>query len=170
LSNYSTAIANEFIRRAFGRGDGLSQMQAQKLVFISHGWNLALNERPICVDRSEAWDYGPVFPLLYDHTKYFGNGPIPRQIRKDDDNPASFFIGKNKGSSIFSAQLSSGEKQVIGKVWARYGELDGIALSKLTHQRDTPWFNAYRQGRNTTIDNSAIRQHYEKIAENVGQQ
>ncbi|HQS97664.1 MAG TPA: DUF4065 domain-containing protein, partial [Novosphingobium sp.] len=72
----SVAIANEFLRKA--GAVGLTQMQLQKLVYFSHGWALGLTEQPLTTDGPEAWAYGPVYPDLYDHTKFFGRGSITK--------------------------------------------------------------------------------------------
>src|ERR1700755_230202 len=88
----SMAVANEFLKRPSALGV-LTQMQLQKLTYIAHGWNLALNGARLVADDLKAWDYGQVFPWLYDHAKYFGKEPINRLIAQNDDDRVSFFIG-----------------------------------------------------------------------------
>ncbi|MBL4556355.1 MAG: hypothetical protein JKP98_01510 [Rhodobacteraceae bacterium] len=46
------AIANEFIKL---NGGNMNQMKLQKLVYISHGWNLAINREHLVSGRIEAW-------------------------------------------------------------------------------------------------------------------
>lgn len=169
MSNPSPAIANEFIARAANVGSGLTQMQLQKLVYMAHGWNLALNDRSLVSEAPRAWEYGPVFPELYHHTKFFGRQPISRAIRESDSDAAQFFLGTNKKSPKYSASLLPGEKQVIDRVWGRYGSLSGSMLSQLTHQRGTPWFNAYKtSGKSSPINNMDVKSHYLEIANQVG--
>ena len=50
------AIMNEFVERA--RPVNLPQMKFQKLVYMAHGWNLAINNDPLVSNRIEAWDGG----------------------------------------------------------------------------------------------------------------
>lgn len=161
----SLAIANEFLRMPGGRA--LTQMQLQKLVYFAHGWNLALNGEPLVTEPPEAWTYGPVFPDLYDHTKYFGKGAIGRTITPDDDEAARFFTRSKSGRPAYQARLTPRERSIIDHVWRRYGTLTGGKLSSLTHQPGTPWFQTYRhgEGKNQPIDNRLIREHYERLAE-----
>ena len=105
----SVAIANEFLRRA-GKA-GLTQMQIQKLVYFAHGWNLALSNEPLTTDSPQAWNYGPVYSDLYDHTKYFGRGQIDRPITPDDDEAIRFFMDAKSDAKPYKADLSHREKE-----------------------------------------------------------
>jgi uncharacterized phage-associated protein len=163
MSHRAVAIANEFLRQP-GACEQLTQMQLQKLTYFAHGWNWALNGAPLTGDQIEAWTFGPVYRDLYDHTKFFGKEPVGRLITPDDSEVARFFGDKKGAASPYSADLTEREKQIIGRVWRRYGGLGGVALSRLTHQPGTPWFEAYKRGKNSAIDQDAIRQHYTEIA------
>ena len=160
----SVAIANEFLRKPGGAV--LTQMQLQKLVYMSHGWKLGLTGQPLTTDEPEAWAYGPVYPDLYDHTKYFGRGAIGREITPDDDEAARFFIPGGRGARPpYRANLDPNERQIVDHVWSRYGRLSGARLSSLTHQPNTPWSQTYDVARNNrVIPTETIRQHYADIA------
>jgi uncharacterized phage-associated protein len=160
----SVAIANEFIRLPGGKG--LTQMQLQKLVYFAHGWSLSLANAPLTTDRVEAWDYGPVYPDLYDHTKFFGKAPIGRLITPDDDEVARFFSNSKTGRPPYKADLDSKQRAIISHVSKKYSGLSGARLSALTHQPGTPWFSVYKNGtgRNEEIDNNLIQDHYNVIA------
>jgi len=47
----SKAVANLLIDVAKGHGQKLDQMKLQKLVYISHGWNLAISGNPLISDQ-----------------------------------------------------------------------------------------------------------------------
>jgi uncharacterized phage-associated protein len=165
MPNLSTAIANEFLRKPGGIG-ALTQMQLQKLTYIAHGWNLALTGARLVTDDLQAWDYGPVFPMLYDHAKFFGKSPIGRLITDRDDNKVSFFIGKNEEHAMpYVAVLSAPEREVIDRVWNKYSKYSAFTLSGLTHQPGTPWFETYfGPGKNSVITDDLIREHYLALA------
>ncbi|WP_240633942.1 Panacea domain-containing protein [Caulobacter flavus] len=139
-------------------------MHLQKLTYIAHGWNWAINGEPLIFDDIEAWSFGPVVRDLYDHTKFFGSAPINRPITPDDSEVARFF-GKTGHAKPYRANLTERERQIIAQVWARYGSLGAIRLSELTHQPGTPWFKAFSRGRNTKIDEHDIQAHYDALAD-----
>lgn len=161
----SVAIANEFLKMQGGRA--LTQMQLQKLVYFAHGWNLALNGEPLVDEAPEAWTYGPVFPDLYEHTKFFGKAPIGRLITPDDDEVARFFTRSKSSRPAYMANVSERESAIIRHVWKRYGSLSGPRLSALTHQPGTPWFETYRdgKGKNKPINAELIKGHYDQLAQ-----
>ena len=164
----AVAIANAFLAKPGALG-ALTQMQLQKLTYIADGWNMAINGSPLVTDTAQAWDYGPVFPDLYDHTKFFGGRPIGRLITPDDDDAVRFFGRATDHARPYEADLQPEERAVIDHVWKRYGQLSGARLSALTHQEGTPWSKAYRQGKNTPLDTDEIRGHYIALAERAQQ-
>ncbi|MDQ0396336.1 Panacea domain-containing protein [Labrys monachus] len=141
-------------------------MQLQKLAYIANGWNTVINGEKLISDTAQAWTFGPVYPNLYEHTKYFGKDPIGRLITPADIDVFRFFAhGSDKDAPAYKADLTQQERDVISHVWRRYGTLDGIKLSELTHQPGTPWFKAYSRGKNSELRDSDIEEHYLKIAE-----
>jgi len=154
------AIANAFLERHGGLGR-LTQMQLQKLSYFAHGWNLAVNGTPLVDEEFQAWDYGPVSPKLYDHTKYFGSSPIDRPITEGDDDKMMFFLlNKQLAAPVYRAQFLASESAVIDRVYARYGTLSAFQMSQLTHQPGTPWHRSYVRGENRAIPNELIAEHY----------
>lgn len=165
MAHKAVEIANAFLAMPEARGR-LSQMKLQKLVYLAHAWNLAINGEPLVIEEPEAWDYGPVFRDLYDHTKYFGRGSIDRLLKPEDDVWSSFFVDGDK-KEAYQANLSPQENSVLQSVWRRYGGLSALKLSDLTHQPGTPWFVAYENGRDTTIANEIVRAHFLKLARDI---
>lgn len=157
------AIANAFLERHGGLGR-FTQMQLQKLSYFAHGWNLAVNGMPLVDEQFQAWDYGPVSPKLYDHTKYFGSAPIARAITEGDDDKVTFFLlNKRLSGAVYRADLSPAELAVIDRVHARYGKMSAFQMSELTHQPGTPWHRSYVRGENRQIPNEMIAAHYREL-------
>ena len=143
------AIANEFLSLNGSRG--YNQMWLQKLVYIAHGWNLAINSAPLVTGRIEAWDGGPVMRSIWDHIRDFGRN-------------ASGLFGQSPDAP-YTADLSDSERAVIKHVWDRYGSYTGQQLSDMTHQEGTPWSNAYfGRGRNSRLLDDDIKQHFTDLA------
>lgn len=162
----STAIANAFLTLPEVRSSGgLTQMQLQKLVYMAHGWNMVINGEPLVSDNPEAWTHGPVFRDLYEHTRSAGTKPITEQISPDDHPIISEFTNLDGSETKpYHAELSDREAAVIRNVWRKYGRLNGVALSRLTHKPNAPWFKAYTlKGKNAPITPDIIRPHYEEL-------
>ncbi len=139
----SRRVGDEVIRLAQKANEQISIMSVLKLVYISHGWTLALLNRPLIRDRIEAWTYGPVIPNLY------------FAFRKQDRFNL-FPLGVSK--EPLDAQCES----IVRQVYEIYGGLHPMRLSELTHGTDTPW-HFVRQAKGTLIPDGLIRQHYQKI-------
>lgn len=164
MPNYRPeAIANAFLQMP--GSSGLTQMHLQKLSYIAHGWNLAINNEPLSAVEPEAWDRGPVFRELRAKTRYAGSGPVDGLIRENDDNPFAYLENTDRGNPILANFLPE-EREVLDHVWRRYGRRGAFALSDLTHEPGTPWYQVYHgQGAyNGSIPNDLIRDHYLQLA------
>lgn len=143
------AIANEFLKLKKGP---VNQMWLQKLVYIAHGWNLAINSEPLVEDLAEAWDGGPVFRKIWNHFRDLGR------------NGKNGLLGRRNGDP-FETKLSASEFAIIKHVWRRYGDYSGRELSEMTHQEGTPWSNTYfGRGRNSALNEEDIKQHFTELA------
>lgn len=139
-------IADSILKIAKQQGRRLSPMQLMKLVYIAHGWSLGLRGKDLFPDRIEAWRYGPVIPDLYHATKKWGRDPIP--------------LDKVDGD----LEIDPTTEAFLRDVFAKYGHMDGIKLSNLTHKPGTPWQQVYRDGAfGIEIPDTLIRTHYEQL-------
>lgn len=161
MAGYSPlAIANEFLEMAEDRGIPLTPMHLQKLVYIAHGWNLAIHDEPLTRGALQAWDWGPVYPDLYDATKKYGGGAVPGRIHENNWAALDHIKGK-----VVRARMSDDEKELLAAVFDNYGDLEAWQLSALTHNEGTPWSNAYQPGRkNAPIDDKDIKKHFYDLA------
>jgi len=154
----SLAIANEFLKRAEKTGANLTHMQLQKLVYLAHGWNLAVNGEPLVEDDVEAWDYGTVFRKLYDALKIYGGRPITSRLKWGDDTPFGY-----EGATEACVDLDTKEKDVVDKVWELYGSFPAFKLSALTHADDGPWRKNFQAGRNKVIPEGEICEYFVRL-------
>ncbi|BDV35395.1 Panacea domain-containing protein [Methylocystis iwaonis] len=163
MAGWSPEIANEFIRLAQAAGHSFTQMQLQKLVYIAHGWALAITGAPLTVDAPEAWEYGPVYRSLRSALRTYGASPITHEITNSQYFPAAF---TDAPGAPARATLSGNERQIINRVFADYGRFHAFQLSALTHQPGTPWSDVYRNGlgKFEQIPNDLIRQHFVDLA------
>jgi uncharacterized phage-associated protein len=141
------AIANYFIQKAAEAGVPLTSMKLIKLVYIAHGWFLALAGRALLREPVQAWQYGPVIPSLYHAFKQYGNNPIPQSAATTEQ------IEDNEHADI---------RRLLDKVWDGYSKFTAAQLSTITHQSDTPWSQVYDEHhRHAVIPDELIRQHYQ---------
>lgn len=142
-------VADAILKIAKAQGKSLTPMQLVKLTYIAHGWSLGLRNKDLFQNKIEAWQYGPVIPDLYHATKSYGRNPIPLSAIGDPED----------------IQVTPEDRAFLTDVVNKYGNLDGIALSYLTHKAGTPWTQIYYPGvRNTEIPDTLIAQHYRELA------
>lgn len=145
-------VAAYFLRRANEEGKVLTPMQVQKLVYLAHGWHLAITGEPLINEQVEAWQYGPVIPSLYHEYKKFGAQPITVASVHDFHPPDDL-------------------RPILEKVWEVYKDFTGSQLSAMTHKRGTPWRQviAKYSGRSipmgTDIPREDIEAHFRELTE-----
>ena len=149
----SRAVANYLIERAKEDGDFLTSMQLLKLVYVAHGWNLAIHRRPLVREAVEAWKYGPVISDLYHGVKRWGPGFVRHRL-------PGFFASEDG--------FAPDDEELVSSVLSAYRDLSGLELSNLTHRRGTPWYRVYyEQGgqdrRHEVIPNRLIREYFESL-------
>jgi uncharacterized phage-associated protein len=159
MAHSCLAIANEFMKLALIDKRQLTQMHLQKLVFLAHGWNLAILDNSLVDEQVEAWSYGPVIRALYDALKRYGSGPVKRSIRWGDDTP----IDDGDDDGIAKEELTVSERRVIELTWKLYGDLEAFKLSAITHVDEGPWKKAFERGRNQIITNDAIKAYFRSL-------
>jgi uncharacterized phage-associated protein len=149
----SRAIANRILDIASERGLRLTMMQLLKLVYIAHGWWLTYsNGRPLTTDKPQAWQYGPVHPLVYRAFRQFGAQPISGRAY----DPETGFA--------YSANVSSDVDSVLESVVQSYGPLHAYRLSDMTHQPGTPWDRATKTwGNYAPISDMSIKEHFDEL-------
>lgn len=147
------AIANKILDIRRDGGKPLTVMQLIKLVYIADGWSLALLGKPLSKHNPQAWQYGPVYPVVYTAFKRFGSKPV--------DAPAYL-----KGTEIpYAEQFPEDEEELLEQVVESYGKLSAFALSNLTHKPGTPWSKAFEQGAYTEISTESMKSHFESLRE-----
>jgi uncharacterized phage-associated protein len=155
------AVANEFIERASNECRALTPMQLQKLCYFAHGYNLALFGQALTKDEIEAWDWGPVYPDLYDALKKFGAGSIPGPIHQN--NWAS--LDHIKGG-VVREKMTDVETALIDRVWDVYGHMEAFKLSAITHEDGSAWQRVYKPGKkHIKIPNELIKEQFVELTD-----
>jgi uncharacterized phage-associated protein len=138
-------IANEFLKIADNAGRKLTNMQLQKLVYIAHGYTLAILHDPLIDQSVEAWRYGPVIEALYKTLRQYGAGQVTDPI-----------------PTPFKEQVPEDARAIISTVYEAYSRFSGPQLSTMTHKAGTPWAQVYdpKAFYNQDIPNPLIERYY----------
>ncbi len=103
------------------RGDILTNLKLQKLLYYSQAWHLALKDRELFDEDFQAWIHGPVLPSQYQRFKNFEWRPILEEIKLPQLDP----------------ELHRHLKEVIEV----FGSETATSLELMTHQ-ELPWKEA----------------------------
>ncbi len=147
----ATEIGNAFLEKSQESTD-MTPMKLLKLVYIAHGWTLALCDRALIREKVYAWRYGPVVPELYNTIKSYRANSIPSE----------FLSG-------YKVDLDSQAKSIVEQVYDLYSVFDGATLSAMTHTKETPWHKVWQFKGQSIISNGAIHAYYKKLS-NHGKQ
>lgn len=161
MPSYSSFdIANYFLSRAAGEKVPISNLKLQKIVFIAHGFYLAITGEPLLNERIEAWPYGPVINDLYHACKKYGSGVIsaPLVIAMELSNLPNFDDVSNLPKEhCFEPEVS----KALEITWNACKNMDGIKLSNWTHIEGSPWKKAIDEGK-TFIPDEYIKDYFKK--------
>lgn len=146
MSFSAIAVANVFIDLAKESDNSLSNMQLQKLVYIAHGFSLALLDKALIYNDVKAWQYGPVYPKLYKKLRKYGAGKVVDFLDCDE---------KLANDNEFM--------EVIRGVWKAYGKMSGGELSARTHSPKTPWSQCWEKEPYSNISDELIQNYYKNI-------
>ena len=116
--------AEAFIALCNDRGDFVSNLKLQKLLYYAQGWHLARHDAPLFDAAVEAWERGPVVPEVYRAYQRFGWKPIVL-----DDQP----------------RVEPELAEFVEEVWAGYGQFSAYQLEEMT-RNELPWKRAWGEG------------------------
>jgi uncharacterized phage-associated protein len=125
------AIANTVLDAADRYGIAVSNLKLQKLLYFAHGRYLVLHNQPLVRGSFEAWQHGPVQPLVYQQFKEFGAENI--LARAMALNPVT--REKLQIASVFETDVV----RVVDKVVLEFGDITPGRLVAITHARNGPW-------------------------------
>jgi len=146
-------VANKILHIANASDINLTSMQLIKLVYLAHGWSLVLFDRPIVKGNPEAWQYGPVYPSIYEHVKRNGSKPIRNMIKNDI------------GEAFFPNDISGMQFNFLQSILNSYGKWKAFTLSEITHREGTPWYRTFHEiGRYQEIPLDFMREHFYELA------
>jgi len=114
-----------FFLKASEDGRGISNLQLNKMTYLSHGWYWGNREEPlITTELPEAWKYGPVYRSIFNMFGRFGGEIIPAYM--------------HRSVSLQSVDLSE-DIEFLEVVWDKYKDWNPWSLVKTLHEKGSPW-------------------------------
>ena len=131
-----------------GQSSGWSMwnLHMQKLLYIAHMFHLGQHDgEPLLEGHFEAWDYGPVHPVLYRKAKVFGADPVRNIFRS------------------FPEVKDGSEKETLEVALEGLKDCSGAKLVAITHRDEGAWAKHYAPGGCGTIPNEDIIEEYRDL-------
>lgn len=122
----------------------ISNLKLQKLLYFVQSHFLVQKKRECFKEKIEAWDLGPVVPVVYREFKQFGAGNIP-----------SVFVSYD----IVNDKINSEDCLLIEEVVEAFSTFTATELVELTHKQK-PWIDSYKRGKNNEISLVALERYF----------
>lgn len=153
------AIASKFISLGIQNSQPISPMKLQKMVYFAHGLHLARYGKPLINENIQAWEYGPVIPVLYHQFKKWGNNPIT-------ENPK---IGMLVGNRFISGldHFDDDAEQTIRLAWDVTKGISAPQLSTWSHAEGSPWSKTFEGPGSSPINNEEIKNYFKTQMQGV---
>lgn len=141
----SVELAKYIICRMAQKGERISHLKLQKLLYYVQAWHIVYAEQPIFEEDFEAWLHGPVLRNVWNHYRTYST--------MFDSLPCE---------ENFDVKLTDEQCEIIDDVLDEYGEKTGYYLECLTHV-EKPWQEARKKGENTLILKEDMLEYYSKL-------
>jgi len=140
-------VAELFLSWANRDGDLITNLKMQKLLYYAQAWYVVnLKNKSLFNEVIEAWELGPVIPIVYHYFKKYGYNSI------------SYIDNGNEEKPFTPAQLDY-LKQFYGK----FIGFSAHALVNMSHN-EGPWKNTFKEGEtNKVIPNSLMKSYYSTL-------
>ena len=116
-------IANFFLSTSRERGEILTNLKLQKLLYYAQAWYLAINDTSLFEEDFQAWIHGPVLLSQYHRFSSYEWRPI-----LEEDLPFTELIDVNIIKHL-------------NEILEVFGVETAVSLELMTHRED-PWLNA----------------------------
>lgn len=141
------SVAHYIISYCDAHGNGISNLKLQKILYFVQAEFLVSTpgNRPCFKEQIEAWDFGPVVPIVYHLYKLFGSSVIPARM--------------NDVLVPYYENISAEDQLRINSIVDDASQYTASQLVQITHNQ-APWKNAYRKGFNNIITNVSILNYF----------
>lgn len=135
-------IANYFLSLVDHEAeDCISNLKLQKLCYYAQGFYLAMNGERLFNETLQAWQHGPVVPVLYRKYKNYGSNCL----MPDSD----FHIDS----------LPEDIRSFLDEIYAEYGQYSAWRLREMTHVEE-PWLSSYNKHKDDEIPDETMKEFF----------
>ncbi|PKP80939.1 MAG: hypothetical protein CVT79_13060 [Alphaproteobacteria bacterium HGW-Alphaproteobacteria-18] len=125
------SIANLILDMADDEGYNITPLALQKLLYFAHGLYLIRHNAPLVSGCFEAWQNGPVHPLVYKCFKSSGRLPIRTRAKKKDIRTGQEFD--------IDLVEDVHARRIVRSIVSNYGHMNPWQLVQISHAEDSPW-------------------------------
>lgn len=140
----ATLIARYIISRESECSRSVSNLRLQKLLYFVQAYFFLSFDAPCFNNRIEAWDFGPVVPVVYHKYKRFG----------------SMIIQENEKCPV--ENIDEEDCQKIDEMLDACADKTTRELVNISHQQ-APWKNAYKNPFSNEITQESIRKMFAEM-------
>ena len=134
-------LANLIIKMAAEKGDLITNLKLQKLLYYEQGYHLACFGKPLFNEEVLAWQYGPVVREVYDaFSKCGGRALMPQ---------GGVYSFRNKE-----------EEALFEEVFDAYNKYSASYLVEMTHN-EAPW-KSVQANTDSVISKESMKAFFEK--------
>jgi uncharacterized phage-associated protein len=125
------SVANLLLDIADDQRRPLTNLALQKLLYFAHAIFLIETHKPLVSGSFEAWQYGPVHPIVYRAFQEAGDKPITMRAHRTD-----IVMGTR---SPIPAASAPPIRDLCLWIMAQYGRMTAGRLVDISHAKNAPW-------------------------------
>lgn len=127
-----TVMCNNILQRAFMENIPVTPMKLQKILYFVSCEYVKDTDTSMLSEEFCVWQYGPVLPSVYYEFQSFGSNKITKYAQDAEGN--SFAYNENASPPL---------KRAVDCIWGAFKHMDGIQLSRITHEDNSGWSRAF---------------------------
>ncbi|WP_125898919.1 Panacea domain-containing protein [Actinomyces gaoshouyii] len=133
-----TVVANNVLMRSFRERRYITPMKLQKILYFVASEYAKRTGHVLLDERFQTWRFGPVSYAVYDEFRPFAKKGIKKFAR--DASGQALIIDEDSDPDL---------RDCLDEVWEAAKKMTAVRLSEITHTRDSAWFKAYQENRDT---------------------
>lgn len=151
-------VARYIVNKSHDYKYTISNLKLQKLLYFCQAVFLVESKgiKKCFEENIEAWDFGPVVPVVYREFKRYGGLNIPKIIEYKDYSKGLWNLEIVKYNDTIIDKVT---RDQIDNVIKHFGKFSASKLVDITHHQ-APWIQAYKRRKNSVISIDSIYDYF----------